>query len=82
MVPLVISILIILLQTDFSRTFFFFIFLNFHHRFLYRFVSSVLPPGSEDLRGDEVEIITNFKSALGIDDPDAANMHVEVLLRK
>ncbi|KAF2296883.1 hypothetical protein GH714_010994 [Hevea brasiliensis] len=43
-----------------------------------RFVSSTLPPGSEDLRGDEVEIISNFKSALGIDDPDAANMHVEI----
>ncbi len=55
-------------------------FFNFLLWFLYRFVSSTLPPGSEDLRGDEVEIISNFKSALGIDDPDAANMHVEVLL--
>lgn len=43
-------------------------------------MSSVLPPGSEDLRGNEVQTIVNFKSALGIDDPDAANMHVEVLL--
>lgn len=43
-------------------------------------MSSVLPPGGEDLKGNEVEIITNFKIALGIDDPDAANMHVEVLL--
>lgn len=43
-----------------------------------RFVSSVLPPGGEELKGNEVEIITNFKSALGIDDPDAANMHVEI----
>ncbi|XP_065880320.1 protein TIC110, chloroplastic [Euphorbia lathyris] len=43
-----------------------------------RFVSSVLPPGSEDLKGNEVQTIINFKSALGIDDPDAANMHVEI----
>ncbi|KDP30450.1 hypothetical protein JCGZ_17138 [Jatropha curcas] len=43
-----------------------------------RFVSSVLPPGGEDLKGNEVEIISNFKSALGIDDPDAASMHVEI----
>lgn len=45
---------------------------------LYRFVSSVLPPGNEDLKGTEVETIVKFKNALGIDDPDAANMHVEV----
>lgn len=43
-------------------------------------MSSVLPPGSEDLKGNEVEVITNFKNALGIDDPDAAAMHMEVLL--
>ncbi|WCJ34963.1 translocon at the inner envelope membrane of chloroplasts 110 [Euphorbia peplus] len=43
-----------------------------------RFVTSVLPPGSEDLKGNEVETIINFKAALGIDDPDAANMHVEI----
>ncbi|XP_050218025.1 protein TIC110, chloroplastic [Mercurialis annua] len=43
-----------------------------------RFVSSVLPPGSEALKGNEVETIINFKNALGIDDPDAANMHVEI----
>ncbi|CAI0399561.1 unnamed protein product [Linum tenue] len=43
-----------------------------------RFVSSVLPPGSEDLKGNEVETIINFKNALGIDDPDAAAMHMEI----
>lgn len=40
-------------------------------------MSSVLPPGSEDLKGDEVDMIIKFKSALGIDDPDAAGMHME-----
>ncbi|KAF5727299.1 hypothetical protein HS088_TW22G00992 [Tripterygium wilfordii] len=43
-----------------------------------RFVSSVLPPGNEDLKGHEVETIINFKTALGIDDPDAAAMHMEI----
>ncbi|KAL0389113.1 UNVERIFIED_CONTAM: protein, chloroplastic [Sesamum calycinum] len=42
-----------------------------------RFVSAVLPPESEDLKGDEVETIIKFKSSLGIDDPDAAAMHME-----
>lgn len=46
----------------------------------FRFVSSVLPPGGEELRGNEVETIISFKNALGIDDPDAASMHVEVFL--
>lgn len=43
-----------------------------------RFVLSVLPAGNEDLKGTEVETITKFKNALGIDDPDAANMHLEI----
>ncbi|KAJ4837864.1 hypothetical protein Tsubulata_019747 [Turnera subulata] len=43
-----------------------------------RFVASVLPPGSEDLKGNEVEMITEFKNALGIEDEDAAAMHIEV----
>ncbi|KAL0419283.1 UNVERIFIED_CONTAM: protein, chloroplastic [Sesamum radiatum] len=43
-----------------------------------RFVSTVLPPESEDLKGDEVETIIRFKSSLGIDDPDAAAMHMEI----
>ncbi|KAL2238425.1 UNVERIFIED_CONTAM: protein TIC, chloroplastic [Sesamum indicum] len=43
-----------------------------------RFVSAVLPPESEDLKGDEVETIIKFKSSLGIDDPDAAAMHMEI----
>lgn len=41
-------------------------------------MSSVLPPGGEELKGDEVDTIINFKKALGIDDPDAAAMHMEV----
>ncbi|XP_057953310.1 protein TIC110, chloroplastic [Malania oleifera] len=43
-----------------------------------RFVSSVLPPGNEDLKGNEVETIIKFKNAIGIDDPDAASMHMEI----
>ncbi|XP_021851362.1 protein TIC110, chloroplastic [Spinacia oleracea] len=46
-----------------------------------RFVSSVLPAGMEDLKGTEVETIIKFKNALGIDDPDAANMHIELARR-
>ncbi|KAL9236764.1 hypothetical protein vseg_011398 [Gypsophila vaccaria] len=45
------------------------------------FVSSVLPPVNEDLKGTEVETIIKFKKALGIDDPDAANMHIELARR-
>ncbi|XP_010256257.1 PREDICTED: protein TIC110, chloroplastic-like [Nelumbo nucifera] len=43
-----------------------------------RFVSSVLPPGSENLKGNEVDTIIKFRSALGIDDPDAAAVHMEI----
>nr|GMD14051.1 protein TIC110, chloroplastic [Ipomoea batatas] len=43
-----------------------------------RYVTAVLPPGNEDLRGDEVDTIIKFKNALGIDDPDAAAMHMEI----
>ncbi|KAI4305351.1 hypothetical protein L6164_028722 [Bauhinia variegata] len=43
-----------------------------------QFVSSVLPLGGEELKGDEVDRIVNFKNALGIDDPDAAAMHMEI----
>lgn len=45
----------------------------------FRFVSSVIPPGGQDLKGDEVDTIVKFKKALGIDDPEAAAMHMEVL---
>jgi len=38
----------------------------------------VLPPGGEELKGDEVDRIVAFKNSLGIDDPDAAAMHMEV----
>ena len=46
----------------------------------FKFVSFALPPGSEELKGDEADTIINFKKALGIDDPDAAAMHMEVFL--
>ncbi|XP_020210631.1 protein TIC110, chloroplastic [Cajanus cajan] len=42
------------------------------------FVTSVLPPGGEELKGDEVDRIVSFKNSLGIDDPDAAAMHMEI----
>ncbi|KAH0876794.1 hypothetical protein HID58_064188 [Brassica napus] len=43
-----------------------------------RYVTSVLPAEGQSLKGDEVEKIVKFKSALGIDDPDAASMHMEI----
>ncbi|XP_055812808.1 protein TIC110, chloroplastic isoform X2 [Solanum dulcamara] len=43
-----------------------------------RYVSAVLPTSTEELRGDEVDKIIKFKNALGIDDPDAADMHMEI----
>ncbi|RCV42340.1 hypothetical protein SETIT_9G208600v2 [Setaria italica] len=43
-----------------------------------RYIYSVLPPGDEDLKGSEVQAITKFKRALGLDDVDAANMHMEI----
>nr|XP_043635494.1 protein TIC110, chloroplastic [Erigeron canadensis] len=43
-----------------------------------RYVTSVLPSGGEDLKGDEADIIIKFKNSLGIDDPDAASMHMEI----
>ncbi|KAH9605717.1 hypothetical protein KSS87_007724 [Heliosperma pusillum] len=46
-----------------------------------RFVTSVLPPANEDLNGTEVETIIKFKNSLGIDDPDAANTHIEIARR-
>lgn len=47
---------------------------------LFRFVSAALLPPNEDLKGNEVEIIIEFKNSLGIDDPDAAAMHMEVMV--
>ncbi|KAM1553063.1 hypothetical protein PS1_005832 [Malus domestica] len=43
-----------------------------------RFVTSVLPPGAQELKGDEVDSIVSFKNSLGIDDPEAASMHMEI----
>ncbi|KAM1055623.1 hypothetical protein ACFX13_029831 [Malus domestica] len=43
-----------------------------------RFVTSVLPPGAQELKGDEVDTIVSFKNSLGIDDPEAASMHMEI----
>ncbi|OWM68481.1 hypothetical protein CDL15_Pgr024621 [Punica granatum] len=43
-----------------------------------RFVQSVIPPGNQELIGSEVDTIIRFKSALGIDDPEAAAMHMEI----
>ncbi|CAN4128372.1 unnamed protein product [Withania somnifera] len=43
-----------------------------------RYVSAVLHTRTEELRGDEVDSIIKFKNALGIDDPDAADMHMEI----
>ncbi|CAD6213041.1 unnamed protein product [Miscanthus lutarioriparius] len=43
-----------------------------------RYIYSVLPPGDEDLKGTEVQAIIKFKRALGLDDIDAANMHMEI----
>lgn len=42
------------------------------------FVFSVIPPGGEELKGDEVDRIVNFKNSLGLDDPDAAGVHMEI----
>lgn len=43
-----------------------------------RFVTGVIPPGNDDLKGDEVDTIIMFKNALGIEDPDAAAVHIEI----
>ncbi|MCH83628.1 protein TIC110 chloroplastic-like, partial [Trifolium medium] len=42
------------------------------------YVFSVIPPGGEELKGDEVDRIVNFKNSLGLDDPDAAAVHMEI----
>ncbi|KAJ9565110.1 hypothetical protein OSB04_001076 [Centaurea solstitialis] len=44
---------------------------------LYTFLLYFLS-GGEDLNGDEADIIIKFKNSLGIDDPDAAAMHMEI----
>lgn len=54
---------------------------NFCNLILIRYVTSVLPSEGQSLKGDEVEKIAKFKYALGIDDPDAASMHMEVFSR-
>eukprot|EP00249_Psilotum_nudum_P019718 c27384_g1_i1 orf=318-3365(-) len=53
--------------------------LNTELREMYdRFITGVIPPGNEDLKGDEVETIITFKNALGLEDPDAAAVHIEI----
>ena len=44
-----------------------------------RYVTDVIPSGNDDLKGDEVDRIIKFKNALGIEDPDAAAVHIEVI---
>ncbi|RDY13449.1 Protein TIC110, chloroplastic, partial [Mucuna pruriens] len=41
-----------------------------------QFMSAMLPLGDEELKDDEADKIS-FKNSLGIDDPDAAAMHME-----
>eukprot|EP00897_Mesotaenium_endlicherianum_P003286 jgi/Mesen1/2986/ME000176S02024 len=43
-----------------------------------RFVTEIIPPGNENLRGDEAESIVRFKQSLGLEDDDAANVHIEI----
>lgn len=43
-----------------------------------RFVTGVIPPGNEDLKGDEADTLIMFKNALGLEDPDAAAVHIEI----
>jgi len=42
------------------------------------FVEAVVPVGNTDLRGGEALLIRNFKNALGLDDIDAAPVHIDV----
>ncbi|KAK3247525.1 hypothetical protein CYMTET_42978 [Cymbomonas tetramitiformis] len=42
------------------------------------YLSNVLPPGDLPLGGWEAEALLSFKSALGLDDQDAADVHIEV----
>ncbi|CAI5513105.1 unnamed protein product [Closterium sp. Naga37s-1] len=42
-----------------------------------KFVSSVIPPGNEPLRGDESDLISRFKASMGLEDEDAAAAHIE-----
>ncbi|MCO5581174.1 hypothetical protein L7F22_035052 [Adiantum nelumboides] len=46
--------------------------------FHFRFVTGVIPPGNDDLRGDEPDTILMFRNALGLEDPDAAAVHIEI----
>lgn len=43
-----------------------------------RFVTGVIPSGNDDLKGDEADTIIMFKNALGLEDPDAAAVHIEI----
>lgn len=41
------------------------------------FITDIIPPGNEDLKGDEADEIIKFKHALNLEDPDAASVHIE-----
>ncbi|CAM6105340.1 unnamed protein product [Calypogeia fissa] len=43
-----------------------------------RFITNTIPPGNEDLEGDEADEIIKFKNALGLEDPEAASVHIEI----
>jgi len=43
-----------------------------------RLVWAVLPPGNDPLRGTEVDMICQFKASLGLEDEDAAGVHIEI----
>eukprot|EP00850_Spirogloea_muscicola_P000344 SM000001S04746 [mRNA] locus=s1:1907659:1913549:- [translate_table: standard] len=43
-----------------------------------QFLTGMLPAGNDDLKGHEAESILQFKNALGLEDPDAASVHIEI----
>lgn len=42
------------------------------------FVEAAIPPGDAPLTGGEAVLIQNFKAALGLQDVDAAPVHIDV----
>ncbi|KAL3700437.1 hypothetical protein R1sor_018459 [Riccia sorocarpa] len=43
-----------------------------------RYITDIIPPGNEDLVGNEADHIVQFKNALGLEDPEAATVHIEI----